>query len=200
MSDLNEQQLAAQLAEEAMAVPPEEAPAPTLERMQALAAEVNDIDERIVKNQQRIDELNARRQEIVTKELVDMMDATHIPMLQVGDRKFKAEPYYKAVIPAENPEPGLDWLEDNDAGDLIKTEVIASFPRGCEAEAVEAYRLLRERFQMADTTRKRTVHWMTLTKWLKELHQSHDMNKIMPPLDIIGGIIGRIVKISKIKE
>jgi hypothetical protein len=53
---------------------------------------------------------------------------------------------------------------------------------------------------MADILRQRTVHWMTLTKWLKELHQSHDMHKIMPPLDIIGGIIGRIVKITNIKE
>jgi hypothetical protein len=196
----DDDELAAELAAEAAAVSPDEPEAPTLERMQALAAEVNDIDTRIAKNQARIDELNERRLKIVAGELIDMMDATHIQMLQVGGRKFKAEPYYKAVIPAEDPEPGLDWLEENDAGDLVKNEVVAFFPRGAEEEAKLAADLLKKRFQMADVSRKRTVHWMTLTKWLKEMHQSSDINKIMPPLDLIGGIIGRIVKISNLKE
>jgi hypothetical protein len=168
--------------------------------MQALAAEVNDIDTRIAKNQARIDELNERRLAIVAGELIDMMDRAHVQLLQVGGRKFKAEPYYKAVIPTEDPEPGLDWLEENDAGDLVKNEVVAFFPRGAEEEAKLAADLLKKRFQMADVSRKRTVHWMTLTKWLKEMHQSSDINKIMPPLDIIGGIIGRIVKITNLKE
>jgi hypothetical protein len=196
----DDDELAAELAAEAAASPPEEPEAPTLERMQALAAEVNDIDTRIAKNQARIDELNERRLAIVAGELIDMMDRAHVQLLQVGGRKFKAEPYYKAVIPTEDPEPGLDWLEENDAGDLVKNEVVAFFPRGAEEEAKLAADLLKKRFQMADVSRKRTVHWMTLTKWLKEMHQSSDINKIMPPLDIIGGIIGRIVKITNLKE
>jgi len=40
------------------------------------------------------------------------------------------------------------------------------------------------------------VHWMTLTSWLKELHQSGDT---LPPLDIIGGTMGRAVKITNLK-
>lgn len=195
-----DESLAAELAAEATASPPDKASAPTLERMQALAAEVNDIDERIAKNEERIKELQKRRYEIVAGELVEMMDEAHVPFLQVGNKKFKAEPYYKAVIPAENPEPGLDWLEQNDAGDLVKNEVVAFFPRGSEEEAKEAVDFLRQRFQMAQVERKRTVHWMTLTSWLKEMHQSSDQNKVMPPLDLIGGIIGRIVKITKAKE
>jgi hypothetical protein len=195
-----DESLAAELAAEAGASPPDAPAKPTLERMQQLAAEVNDIDERIAKNEERIKELEKRRYEIVAGELVEMMDEAHVPFLQVGGHKFKAEPYYKAVIPSENPDPGLDWLEANEAGDLIKNEVVALFPRGNEEEAKEAVEFLRQRFQMAQTERKRTVHWMTLTSWLKEMHQSSDQNKIMPPLDLIGGIIGRVVKVTKAKE
>lgn len=192
--------LADELAEEAMAASPAEPEAPTLERMQQLAAELNDIDARIEKNEARIKELTDRRTAIMTKELVDMMDEAHVPMLVVEGRQFKATNFYKALIPADQPDhPGLDWLEAHDAGDLIKNTVSATFPRGSEDEAKLAAELLRKRFQIATVGRTRTVHHMTLTSWLKELHQSGDPDKVMPPLDLIGGTIGRIVKITNVK-
>lgn len=193
--------LAAELAAEAAANPPEAASAPTLERMQQLAAEVNDIDERIAKNEARIAELNERRRVIVENELVEMMDKAHVQMIQAGGRIFKPQPYYKAVIPvAEQDHPGFTWLEEHEAGDLIKNQVIATFPRGTEEEAEAAVTLMRERFQMATVEKRRDVHHMTLTKWLREMHESGDPNKIMPPLDVIGGTIGRVVKITSSKS
>ena len=192
-----DEELANELAAEAAAASPDEPAANTLERMQQLAAEVNDIDDRIAKNEARIKELKERRQAIVASELIDMMDQTHIQMIQVGGRKFQASPYYKAVIPvAEQNHPGFQWLEEHEAGDLIKNSVTAFFPRGAEDEAALAVDLLRKRFQMATVERKREVNHMTLTKWLKELHQSGDPNKVMPPLDVVGGTIGRVVKIT----
>jgi len=187
--------LLAELAAEATAAgdSPEEVATPTLERMQQLAAEVNDIDERIAKNEARIKELQARRLAILSRELVELMDTAHVPMMQVGRRKFTAGPYYKAALPPEEPGPGLDWLEEHKAGDLIKNEVVATFPRGADDEAILAADLLRKRFQMATIERKRTVHWMTLTSWLKEMHQG---GETLPPLDIIGGTIGRTVRIT----
>jgi hypothetical protein len=198
---MTQEDLVARLAEEAAGEPPVEPEAPTLERMQELAAEVNDIDDRIALNEARIAELKTRRRTIMESELIDMMDETHIQMLQVGGRKFQAQPYYKAVIPvAEQDHPGFAWLEAHDAGDLIKNSVIAMFPRGAGEEAKLAADLLRKRFQMAAVETKREVVWSTLTKWLKELHESDDPDKILPPLDVIGGTIGRIVKITNAKE
>lgn len=198
MSD--EEVLAAELAAEATTVAAQAAPpeAPTLERMQQLAAEILDIDNRIEKNTARIEELMERRNTIVMGDLVEMMDATRITKLEVDGHTFKAGPYYKAVIPSENPTPGLDWLEAHDAGDLVKNAVVAAFPRESAAEAIAAAQLLRERYQMATVTRERSVHWMTLTAWLKEAHQSGDPER-MPPLDLIGGKIGRVVRVTKPK-
>lgn len=193
-----DEDLAAELAAEAAAVPPEEAPAPTLERMQQLAEEVNNIDNDIAHIEIQLAELNERRTKILTNELIDMMDQTHVDLLQVGGRKFKASSYYKASIPSDNPEPGLNWLEAHDAGDLIKNVVEVSFAREHAEKAIEAMNLIKQRFQMAAVERKRTVHWATLTSWLKETHLGGE--KTMPPLDIIGGTIGRVVKITKEKE
>jgi hypothetical protein len=193
-------ELAAALVAEAMdaakASPPDDR-ADTLERMQELASEVADIDERIAKNEARIRELQARRVTIVTGDLVSLMDDAHVSMLEVGSNVFKAQAYYKAVIPIENPEPGLNWLEANDAGDLIKNEVVLAFPRGAEDDAKLAEDLCRKRFQQADVIRKRTVHWATLTSWLKETHEG---GHLMPPLELIGGAVGRIVKITTKKD
>lgn len=199
-----ETDLAAELAAEAIAAAfpegKEAAERPTLESMQALAEEVIDIDERIEKNEARIRELRARRDTILTASLVDMMDEAGVSLLQVGDRKFQAGPFYKALIPVEDQNhPGLVWLDEHGAGDLIKNVITVTFPKGSDDEARLAEQLIRQRFQMADVTRQRAVHHMTLTAWLKEMHQSTNPNKVMPPLDVIGGIIGRIVKISKAK-
>ncbi len=192
--------LVAALAAEAEASPPEAAEPATLERMQALAAEVNKIDDELGELEAQVKELVDRRNKILGKDLIEMMDTKHVEKLQVSGRIFKAGPYFKAAIPAENPMPGLDWLEAHEAGDLIKNEVGAVFPRGFEEEAQEAFKMLVEHYQMATIERKRSVHWATLTSWLKEMHLSTDPNKVMPPLDIIGGIIGRVVKVTNAKE
>lgn len=201
MESTDEDTLAAELVAEAIAASPDASEGDTLERMERLAAEVNDIDDRIAKNEARIKELKERRNTIVMGELIELMDETHVQMLQVGGRKFKAEGYYKAAIPvAEQNHPGYTWLEEHDAGDLIKNTVTAEFPKGADEDARLAEDLIRKRFQMATVYRKREVHWATLTAWLKELFLSRDPDKVMPPLDVIGGSVGRTVKITNARE
>jgi len=171
---------------------------PTLERMRQLAAELNDIDDRIAKNELRITELKTRRMAILTTDLVELMDDADVPLLQVDGRQFKAVPYYKAAIPVEDQNhPGLAWLEANDAADLIKNQIVVEFARGSNEDAILAERLIKTRFQQAEVLRRRSVHHATLTKWLKELHESGEQ---LPPLDLIGGTVGRIVKITQVKE
>jgi len=172
--------------------------AATLERMRQLAAELNDIDDRIAKNEARILELQVRRLAIITKDLVELMDDADVPLLQVEGRQFKAMAYYRASIPIEDQNhPGLEWLETHDAGDLIKNQIVAEFARGSNEEAKLAEHLIKTRFQQAEVSRRRSVHHATLTKWLREMHESGEQ---LPPLDLIGGTVGRIVKITQVKE
>ena len=60
-----------------------------------------------------------------------------------------------------------------------------------EARALETY--IRERYQMATVERKRGVPWARLTSWLKELFETQDEHTVLPPLDIMGATVGRVV-------
>lgn len=185
-------------AAEAAVSPAGGASAPTLEQMRALAAEVVDIDQRVAKNQARISELQARRNTILTRELVEMMDheGARLTHLEIDGWSFRPRHYVHANIPKENPDPGHDWLEKHKAGDLIKNTVTAEFPREHAAMAKKAERYLREHFQMATVARTRFVPWARLTSWLRELILSDDPKKIVPPLDIMGASVGRVVEVK----
>jgi hypothetical protein len=109
-----------------------------------------------------------------------------------------ASPYYKASISAEWPEEkrkeAFDYLEEIDAGDLIKTEVTVAFPREQRALALKFQKIAK---QYGDATIKENVAWNTLTAWLRE--QVEEVGEI-PQLDKIGGIVARIVKLKEKKD
>ena len=139
----------------------------------------------------------------------------------------KAQAYYKANIAAEWEEPrraaAFAWLDQNGHGDLIKTDVTLSFAREDRAFAVAFAQWLRM-VDMADLIRqmcgadfalpeglvqlaegknspvqpgitaKENVPWNTLTKWLQEMVEKGET----PPLDVIGGEVGRIVKLKEV--
>lgn len=193
MSDLTEM-MEADAAEEA-----EQKPAGSLEQAQKLGAEVNELDKRIAKGEELLRELKARKNQILSRELVDMMDNLKIEDFSVAGRTFEAKPYVHASIPEEHRDTAHDWLEENDAGDLIKYEVVATFPKDSTDEVKALEKFIRERYQMATVETKRGVPWARLTSWLKELVESTAEDKVMPPLDIMGATIGRVVKI-KVKK
>jgi hypothetical protein len=107
-------------------------------------------------------------------------------------------PYYKASISAEWPEDkrkeAFDYLEEVEAGDLIKTEVTVAFPRE-QRELAKKFQVVAKKY--GDATIKENVAWNTLTAWLREQVEE---NGEMPQLDKIGGIVARIVKLKPLKD
>lgn len=189
----------AELAAEAEAeqeAPPEDA----LEFVQKLGAEVNKIDARLEKYEEVAAEMSARRNEILGKILPDFMDQKRLEKFTVDGRGFSVDNYFKANIPKENPEPGLSWLEENGHGDILKNTIVVTLPKDSEEMAKEIETYVRQRYQEAVVERNRSVPWASLTAWLKELWNSADPEKKLPPLDIIGGTVGRIVKIKEPKK
>jgi hypothetical protein len=189
-----------ELAEEAEDSPVEQAPAATLEGMQMLAEEVNTLDVRIEKGEALLAELNKRKNDILYRELVEMMDQAKVESLVVGGREFAAGQHFKAVIPEDKRPEAHAWLEEHDAGDLINNEVIVAFPKGCEEESIALETYARTHYQMASVTRKQLVPWARLTSWIKELFYSKDPDKVIPPLDLMGAYIGRRVEIKKTRK
>lgn len=182
--------------EAADAAPPVDA----LEHAQKLAAEVNTLDQRIEKGNKLLLELNARRNQILGRELVELMDEKKLESLTVDGRTFKAENYYKASIPEAHRDEAHNWLEEHEAGSLIENQIVVTLPKDNEELARKIETELRNRFQEAIVERKRSVPWARLTSWLKDLSLSTAEDKVMPPLDIMGATIGRIVKIKEPKK
>lgn len=190
--------LAAEAAEAAAAeAPPAE---DALAYVQKLGAEVNVLDGRITKGNALLAELNKRKLEILHKELPEFMDEKKIEDFSVDGRTFKAENYFKASIPSDNPDPGHDWLEEHGHGDIIKNTIVITLPKDCEDMAKEITDYVTQRYQQAVVERKRAVPWTSLTSWLKELWLSDDPEKVLPPLDIMGATVGRIVKVKDKKK
>jgi hypothetical protein len=189
----------AELAAEA-AASEEAPPADALELAQRYGAEINKINERLDKWAIEAKKISDRKNEIVGKLLPDLMDSNRIEKLQVDGVGFEVANYYKASIPSDNPDPGHDWLEEHDHGDLIKNTIVITLPKDSEELAKEIETTLRQRYQEAQVERKRAVPWASLTSWLKELWESTDPEKVLPPLDIMGATVGRIVKVKPKKN
>lgn len=189
----------AEISAEALAAetPP---PADALEYAQQLGAEVNHIDARLVKWEIEAKKIQNRRNEILGKLLPDLMDEKKIEKFQVDGVGFAVDNYYKASIPSDDPDPGHDWLETHGHGDIIKNTIVVTLPKESEEMAKEIESYVRQRYQEAMVERKRTVPWASLTAWLKELWLSEDPAKVLPPLDIMGATIGRIVKVKPKKQ
>jgi hypothetical protein len=106
----------------------------------------------------------------------------------------KVGPYYQANIAAGWPEEkrraGFDWLDGNGFGDLIKTEVTVAFRREDRDNALKFAALAND---YGTAAVKEAVHPSTLTSWLREQVEEHNT---IPPLEVIGGIVTRSVKLK----
>ena len=110
-----------------------------------------------------------------------------------------AKPYYKASIaadwPLERQAAGFNWLIDNGHSDVVKTIITIEFGRRDHERATAFKKLLLD--QGLSYNEKLGVQWNTLTKLVKELIEKHGT---MPPLDLLGADVGRVVKLTERKS
>lgn len=190
--------IAAEAAAEAADTPAP--PAGSLEAAQALAAEVVVLEGRLARGEALMRELQTRKNTILGRELVDLMDMLKIEEMRVDGHTFTAAHYYHASIPEAERDRAHDWLETHGAGDLINNTVVAAFPKEHQEEAERLESYIRKKFQMAVVSRNRAVPWARLTSWLRELFEREDPEKVLPPLEMMGATVGRIVKIKPPKK
>lgn len=102
--------------------------------------------------------------------------------LDTGQKVF-VEPQVYVDIKAENKPAAYRWMEDHGYGDLIKTEVSATFGRGEKMAACAAASLLEASGFEAES--RETVHPQTLKAWAKDLLVS---GTVLP--DVFGAYLG----------
>ena len=107
----------------------------------------------------------------------------------VDDVEIVDEPVVDEPEEAEDPKNEGDFVWDEE-----------------ESEALQEY--IRKRYQMATVEEKRLVPWKRLTSWLKDLYERHGAamarhgktDIVLPPLDIMGATVARVVNIKKAKR
>lgn len=176
-----------------------------LDALRGAATRVRDLDAEIKDVEQRLSDLKRDRSELLTKTLPDLMDLAGVPGIDLeaaGNMpaiNLKMVPYYSANIaaswPPERRDAAFKWLDDSGNGDLIKTTIVVEFDREDRAGAIAAALKIKT-FGLEPQVRE-TVSAQTLSAWLRECYEE---GGDLPPLDVIGGSVGRTVKIKEVKS
>jgi hypothetical protein len=145
-------------------------------------------------------------EEIYFSQLPDLMDQAGVdrvglPALgNLPPMDATLVPYYRANIAANWPESrrqeAFEALTEFGHEDLIKTELTIFLPRERRAFAEQLAAQLLRNYDLSVVVRE-SVHHVTLTAWLKEQMEGH---KPLPPLDVIGAQVGRVVRLKERKE
>lgn len=191
---MTEQELIAEIAAEINALPQTE-DKNALVKLRALADEWSSLEADIEAAEARVSQLKKRRLEIQTKDMIDIMDEAPVDSFKAGDREYIAEIHYHAAIPEKNREEGIDWLEKNNAADLVNYDVITSFPKNSHEEAAALADYIRHRYQMATVDVKRAVPWARLTSWFKQV-MTMEGSRPEIPMETLGAFAMRRVKIK----
>lgn len=170
-------------------------------------ARVRDLRLSIIEWERQIKEANKELQTLTFQELPEMFQVSGVRTLGLDasgslppyDAEIK--PYYKASISAEwEPErrnAAFALLHTRKAGDLIKSVVTVELDRG-QLEMMHRVTSLLNAIGV-NYTAALSVHWNTLTSWLKE--QCTKKVEFTPgELETIGATVATIVEVKPRKE
>lgn len=173
------------------------------------AAEARDIDLRIAELEQQLNDAKKHRRDLYEKIIPDLFDATgidHIGLSTTGNLPavdYVMRTYFRAGIAAswddDRKEEGFALLRKRGAGDLIKVELSARFPKGCE-EIAKRLATELQNTTTASVEVKTSVHPQTLTAWLRELYEVRHLSMPLEELEKIGASVGRVVAAVDRKE
>ena len=176
-----------------------------LERLKAKVAYARDIEALVSDLSQRLKDANTQLQLLYQKDLPDLMDEAGVDKVglpasgNLPAMDAELRPFYSANIAAswdeDRRQAAFNWLEEHGHGDLIKTDVTLSYAREDREEAKEMAEDLRIRGYTPQL--KEGVHAQTLSAWLRE--QIEDRHHF-PPLETIGGSVGRVVRLKERKS
>lgn len=182
-----------------------EVPQDKLDRIRALAKGLRSLVQQIADADAILKAHKIRKYDLEMKELPDLFGECNITTLSIGADgnspavDLVASPYYKAVLPKDEHDEvlpaGLEWLEKNKHGDLIKKVFVIPLAM----DSVKQTKLLTAflKKNKIGYEVKKTVPWGTLTAFVKEMIEKK--HKALP-LEILGATVGKIVKMKPTKE
>jgi hypothetical protein len=146
---------------------------------------VDDLEEQLIVAKRDL-------REIAEQHLPSALHEHGLKELRMDDGSYvSVSTYYNASIPKDRTAEALDWLRENEFGDLVKNTVSASFGRGNDMEALGLLEELHNKGM--DVSQKQWVEPMTLKAFVKEqVEKGSDV-----PTDLFGIYIGEKAKIRR---
>lgn len=146
----------------------------------------------------QLKEKKRKLNDIEQRELPEAMDKVGLAEFKTKNgTKVGVKPFYNASIPVDRKDEALDWLEYNDHGGIIKTDVKVQFGKG-EHELAQSFLRFARGFNEhpVDPEMTRGVHAQTLKAFVREMMESG----ATIPLDLFGVHMGRKAVIKRAKE
>lgn len=182
----------------------------SLEVLTAAARELVQIEAEVKLAEKALETAKAERNRLRHERLPAILGEANTDRIGIPDMGLDAvlERYVHANIPADWDEPRREAafaeLERCGAEQIIRIEVSCFFGKEEYAEAKK----LEERLLKAgySPTLKKGVPWNTLTAWVKELLaynedvEDESKKRPVPNFDLIGALVGMIVKLVKRKK
>jgi len=172
-----------------------------LEALQLIVRAHRDLMHRIAGLEEQLEQARKLKWEMESRQLPDLFEEAGVDRVGLpAEGNYPAYDavrlaYYHANIPPDHKEEAFDWLEREGHGDIIKTTVKVQLGLG-ERELAKKVESLLQKLGV-DYSRDLGVPWNTLTAWLKEQIEKHEK---IPPLDLIGGKVGTVVKLKERKS
>lgn len=167
-------------------------------------AELRDLELETSRLAERGVQISQRRKELTDKELVDVMDAAHVPSITIAAignmPEFTVEigAYYHANIRTDWPEPqrqkAFAWILKHHDGMLRNTFTVDFGKNSVKVQKELTAWLTKRKVKYVNEF---GVPWNTLTSFVKEQIEEH---KKTPPLALLGATVGRVAKIKKEKK
>lgn len=165
-----------------------------MEKMIRLATEVSSLETTKADIEQELKDIGNRINTIKINELPTLFSELGISEFKLADgSKLKIKEVVAGSIPKdpEKKQAALNWLDNNDCGDLIKTFVELDFAKGQDNFAKNAVALLEENGY--EPTVDKGVHAQSLCARVRErLKTGEDLD-----LEVLGVYVGKTIDFKK---
>lgn len=146
---------------------PQEVPENQMEALQRYAEESSELKAAIAKLEDELELKKERLRVVITDLIPGIMQEMNVTELKLDSKvKIVVQPKVKASITKVNEKQAFDWLVKNKFGGLIKSSVVAEFPRDEIEQAREVVAALQE--DGIDAALKESVHPQTLNAFVSE--------------------------------
>jgi len=170
---------------ELKSVPPEE----KMRRLGELARYQLKVEQELAELETAVVTKKQELAKVSEMDIPDLMDEIGIDEFRLSNGvRLTVSPYFTGKITTPQ---ALEWLEDNDYGDLIKGQVSIPYPKGFDQAQLKAIVMMAEQLGLRADNREE-VHHSTLKAWIKEMVTKG----VEFPRELFNVYVGRKTKLS----